>query len=74
MDDRITVTVRDDQLAHIDELAERLGAAGMQIDQVLHLLGVITGSVPHSQRDALAAVPGVVAVEDETTFGPAFGR
>ena len=74
MDDRITVTVRDDQLAHIDELAERLRAAGMQIDQVLHPLGVITGSVPRSQRDALAAVPGVADVEDETTFGPALGR
>jgi hypothetical protein len=68
MDDRVTVTVHDDQLPRIDELADRLRAAGMRIDQVLHPVGVITGSVPSAQRAMIQAMPGVAAVEAETTF------
>ncbi|MDQ3763106.1 MAG: hypothetical protein M3460_16110 [Actinomycetota bacterium] len=71
---RITVTVHDDRLPHIDELADRLRAAGMQVDQVLQPVGVITGSVPGPRRDiietlaVIETLPGVVAVEDETAF------
>jgi hypothetical protein len=68
MVDRVTVTVRDDQVSHIDELAERLRVAGMQVDQVLPAVGVITGSVARSGRPSIEQVPGVAAVEDETSF------
>jgi hypothetical protein len=68
MSDRVTVTVQDDHLAHIDELADRLRNAGLRVDQVLHPVGVITGSVPSAQRSVIETVPGVAAVEDETTF------
>jgi hypothetical protein len=68
MTDRITVTVTDDQLTNIDELVDRLRAAGMQVDQVLPTVGVITGSVTKSQRTSIERVAGVAAVEDETTF------
>ena len=62
------MTIHDDQLPNIDEVADRLRDAGMRIDQVLHPVGVITGSVPSAQRAVIEAVPGVVAVEDETSF------
>jgi hypothetical protein len=62
------VTVHDDQLPRIDELADRLRDAGMRVDQVLHPVGVITGSVPSAQRVVIETVPGVAAVEDETSF------
>ncbi|MGH3672344.1 MAG: hypothetical protein ACRDSH_17200 [Pseudonocardiaceae bacterium] len=68
MTDRITVTVHDDQLPHIEELADRLRGVGMRVDQVLHPIGVIIGSVPSAQRALIETVPGVAAVEDETTF------
>ncbi len=62
------MTVTDDQLTNIDELVDRLRAAGMQVDQVLPTVGVITGSVTKSQRTSIERVAGVAAVEDETTF------
>jgi hypothetical protein len=62
------VTIHDDQLPNIDEVADRLRDAGMRIDQVFHPVGVITGSVPSAQRAVIEAVPRVVAVEDETSF------
>jgi hypothetical protein len=68
MSDRITVTIHDDHLANIDEIVDQLRAAKMQVDQVLRPLGVITGSIVRSRRSLLDAVPGVAAVEDETSF------
>jgi hypothetical protein len=68
MADRVTVTVHDDQLPNIDEVADRLRDAGMQVDQILHPVGMITGSVPTARRAVIETVPGVAAVEDETSF------
>ncbi len=68
MQSRITVTVENSHLAHVDQLADRLRAAGMKVDQVLGGVGIITGSVSASQRPSIEGMPGVAAVEDETTF------
>jgi hypothetical protein len=67
-DERITVTVSDDHASRIHEVADGLRAAGMTVDQVLGAVGVITGSAPGGRRSALGAVPGVAAVEGETSF------
>lgn len=68
MTTRITVTIDDDHLARADQVADQLRAAGMAVEQVLGTVGIITGSVDPAQRASLEAVPGVAAVEDETTF------
>ena len=67
-DQRVTVTVADDHVSLIHDLADRLRAAGMQVEQVLDAAGVITGSVPAARRSSIEALPGVAAVEDETSF------
>ena len=64
MDERITVTVTGDA----DAVAEQLRAAGVNVEQVLGEIGVITGSVPAGRRAALADVPGVLSVEAEQGF------
>ena len=69
MSGRITVTVTEGQQPNIHELADRLRAAGMRVDQVLPAVGVITGSVDSSaQRSLIEQQAGVAAVEDQTTF------
>ncbi|BCJ75045.1 hypothetical protein CS0771_45890 [Catellatospora sp. IY07-71] len=68
MSDRITVSVNDDHVTQIDDLAERLRTAGMRVDQVLSAAGMITGAVDQDRRASIAMVPGVAAVEDETSF------
>jgi hypothetical protein len=40
----------------------------MQVEQVLQPIGIITGSVSPTQRHSLEDVPGVAAVEGETSF------
>lgn len=68
MTSRITVTIDDDHLGRADEVADQLRAAGMTVEQVLGTVGIITGSVAPAARASVAAVPGVAAVEEETTF------
>ncbi|HET6260337.1 hypothetical protein [Pseudonocardia sp.] len=63
----VTVTVDDAHLAAIDELAARLRAAGMDVEQVLAPVGVITGSAP-SGWEALADLDGVAGVEPQRTM------
>jgi cation transporter-like permease len=66
MDEQITVTVSAD--ADIEVVAEQLRAAGVTVEQILRAVGVITGTVAAQTRSALAAVPGVLAVEPEQSF------
>ena len=64
----VTVTVADSHLADVDAVARGLELAGMQVEQVLSALGIITGSVDDAQIAALEAVEGVAAVERQTGF------
>ena len=64
----VTVTVADSHASDIDEVAGRLRDAGMQVDQVLGTLGVITGSIDATRIAALEQLDGVAAVEEQTGF------
>jgi hypothetical protein len=64
----VTVTVADSHTGAIDELAARLRQAGMDVEQVLGALGVITGSIDDAQLAAIEALPGVAAVEPQASF------
>jgi len=64
MDERITVAVSGDPNA----VAEQLQAAGMNIEQVLSEIGIITGTAAADLHAALANLPGVVSVEAEQSF------
>ena len=65
---RVTVTVDAAHLDDVEGLAERLRAEGLEVDQVLGDVGIITGSVPADKRSSLDEADGVAAVEEEATF------
>jgi hypothetical protein len=64
---QLSVTVDDGHLADIGRIAQALRARGMEVDQVLDGLGIITGSAPADSRPALTGVEGVVSVDEELT-------
>jgi hypothetical protein len=64
----VTVTVADSHTGELDDVARRLALAGLDVEQVLGALGVVTGSVEASQLASLHAVPGVAAVEEQRSF------
>jgi hypothetical protein len=64
----VTVTVADSHAGDVGAVAQRLELAGMQVEQVLTVLGIITGSVDETRATALEAVEGVAAIEQQTGF------
>jgi hypothetical protein len=64
----VSVLVADDAIDRIDEVAERLRAAGMRISGVQHGIGTIGGAIPERALEALSAVRGVAAVERGRSF------
>jgi hypothetical protein len=64
----ISVAVDDEHLARIGDVVADLRANGMQVDQVLDRLGVISGSVPEDRQQSLQAVAGVKSVEASHHF------
>ncbi|GAA1994932.1 hypothetical protein JL107_08265 [Nakamurella flavida] len=68
MEQQISITVDDDHLQDVAGVADRLRARGMQVDQVMGSIGIISGSVPSGMRQAMRQVPGVAAVDSPVTF------
>lgn len=63
----IIVTVADDALKDIAQLANKLKAKGMKVDRVLPITGVISGSLEVSKMAGLQDVEGVMSVEEEVS-------
>ena len=63
----IIVTVADDALGNIHELATKLAAKGMRVDRVLPITGVISGSYPSDKVGELENIAGVTSVEEEAS-------
>ena len=61
---QVSVTVDDGHLSALDGVVRGLRARGMQVEQVLDGLGIITGSVPPGSVGALTGVAGVVSVDE----------
>lgn len=60
----VTVTVDDDHLDKVDEVAAALRATGLNITEVNDAIGIISGSIDAGSRAAAAEVAGVSSVED----------
>jgi hypothetical protein len=65
---RVSVSVDDDHVEHIGVVAEALRHQGMEIDQVMDSLGIISGSVPEETRPSLLGVEGVLSVDESRGF------
>lgn len=61
--ERIVVTVDDRHLAAIQSVATALQSAGMAVNEVMAMAGIITGEVAPAKMQDLKQVSGVVEVE-----------
>ena len=62
---RLVVTVSDEKLADIHAVAGELSERGLEVDRVLPVTGVITGSLGSGSVAGLHGVEGVASVEEE---------
>ncbi len=61
----IIVTVSDDALKEIRQVANELTAKGMKVSRVLPMTGVIAGVSGSAKLPLLRKVAGVMSVEEE---------
>ena len=61
--EQIVVTVDDQNLPIIQSVVTGLESAGMKVDRVLPVTGIITGAVSQSKLEGLRKVSGVAHVE-----------
>jgi predicted CoA-binding protein len=66
----VIVTVTDDKLESIYQVAELLTTKGLQVEQVLPLTGVIVGTSALNQISDLEKIDGVMGVEQEVVAYP----
>jgi hypothetical protein len=64
----VSVTVDDGHRESMDGVVESLRATGMQVEQVLGSLGIVTGSAPADALDALRGVEGVDSVDEQLSY------
>ena len=64
----VSVTVGDDHRESMDGVVENLRASGMEVEQVLGSLGIVTGSAPDDSLDALRGVEGVASVDEQLGY------
>jgi hypothetical protein len=62
---RIIVTVDDQNLPEIQAIASSLRMAGMRVDKVLSVTGIITGKVSQVRINELRDVSGVANIEPD---------
>lgn len=64
----VTIAVADSYLNKFAEVVKRCRKIGLEVQEQLELLGVITGSIIATKIDALARVEGVATVERSRTY------
>lgn len=64
----ITVVVEEAHRPATDAVCARLRAEGMRIEQVLTLLGLVTGELPEDRLPAVRRVEGVSSVGRQGSF------
>ena len=69
---KVLISVGDEYYDRLSEVAEKLQAAGMHVDQWLVEIGVLTGSISADKVSSLSQIEGVADVEssDEYQLAP----
>jgi hypothetical protein len=63
----VIVTVDQAHLPDIQEVGEELRRRGMEVEQILAAVGIISGNVSDGGQSQLEEVPGVASVSDQLT-------
>ena len=65
---KVSVVVADDYRDRVSEVVEAARQAGLDVEEQLATIGLITGAIDESKRPLLERVRGVSAVEVRRTF------
>lgn len=64
----LLISINDDYMERIPEVIQNLQSAGLNVEQSMEQLGIITGSCDQEKVDALSHVKGVSNVEPSREY------
>ena len=64
----VNVVVADDYQDRFSEVVDAARQAGLDVEEQLTTIGLITGAIDESKRSALERVHGIAAVEERRTY------
>jgi hypothetical protein len=67
-EEQVVISVADDQVGDMASVVDALRHAGLRVTEVLHSVGVVTGTVDGDALGSLSTVPGVAEVEPSRVF------
>lgn len=65
---KISVSVDDAHLSQIQQVSQQLQSSGMNVEQTLSTIGVISGSIQPDQLNNLYQIEGVKNVEHQESY------
>lgn len=65
---KVSISIDDAHLEQIREISQKLQSAGMLIEQISPIIGIISGSVESDQINAFYQVEGVQHIEPEESY------
>ncbi|MEL6131017.1 MAG: hypothetical protein AAFR24_05395 [Cyanobacteria bacterium J06627_3] len=65
---KVTISLDDVHLEQIDQVTEQLKEAGLEVEQTLSTLGIVTGAIATDKLSSLSEVAGVESVEIDQTI------
>ena len=65
---KISVSVDDDHLSQIEQISQQLESSGMNIEQTLSSIGVVSGSIQPDKLNSLYQIEGVKNVEPQQSY------
>ncbi len=65
---KISISIRDENLPEIEGISQNLQSHGVNIEQVLLSIGIITGSIEPHLVDGLHHIQGVKQVEMQESY------
>ena len=65
---KISVCINDEYFNNIEQVTHNLETAGMNVEQTLSSIGIISGSVNSEQLNQIYQIKGVKNVENEQDY------
>jgi len=65
---QVVISVDDQHMPKVGKVASLCKKAGLQVDQALDEVGIITGSIPENELGKLSGIKGVASVEREQGY------
>jgi hypothetical protein len=64
----LTVSIADQELPHFREVVAHIKRLGLEVDQELESVGVVTGAIDQEKIQAVKKLKGVAHVEESRKF------